>query len=149
MPFREPKRNCLAADQRECPPIARRGGSSYTTHSNHPHKSTKSQKCFVVIGSPASVAVVSPASLLLASVILSLSVAALVAYFRARENAVQRDSIRQRQELDDTICALGTARDAATNTQQNAESARRRDGKTNQQHVPGEQEKITDAGTHL
>ena len=67
----------------------------------------------------------SPASLLLASVILSLSVAALVAYFRARENALQRDSIRQRTALDDTIRALGAAHDAATNTQQNAESARR------------------------
>ncbi len=37
------ERNCCTADQRQCPPIARRGGSSYTTHSNHPHKSTKSQ----------------------------------------------------------------------------------------------------------
>ncbi len=67
----------------------------------------------------------SPASLLLASVILSLSVAALVAYFRARENALQRDSIRQRTELDDTIRALGAARDAATEAQQKAESASR------------------------
>jgi signal transduction histidine kinase len=68
---------------------------------------------------------VSPASLLLASIILSLSVAALVAYFRARENGLRKDSERQRTELDETIRALGTARDAATEAQQKAESASR------------------------
>ena len=67
----------------------------------------------------------SPASLLLASVILSLSVAALVAYFRARENGLLKDAERQRMQLDDTISALGAARDSATEAQQKAESASR------------------------
>ena len=78
-----------------------------------------------MIGSPQSVAVVSLASLLLASVILSLSVAALVAYFRARENGLRKDAERQRTQLDDTIRALGAARDSATEAQQKAESASR------------------------
>ena len=66
-----------------------------------------------------------PASLLLASVILALSVAALVAYFRVREHGLQKDAMRQRTELDETIRALGATRDAATEAQQKAESASR------------------------
>ncbi len=66
-----------------------------------------------------------PASLLLVSIILSLSVAGLVVYFRTREQKLCSEAARQRQELDDTIGALGAARDAATEAQQKAESASR------------------------
>ncbi|WP_373059076.1 sensor histidine kinase [Gemmatimonas sp.] len=66
-----------------------------------------------------------PASLLLVSILLLLSVAGLVVYFRTREQKLRSDATRQRQELDDTIRALGTARDAATEAQQKAESASR------------------------
>ena len=66
-----------------------------------------------------------PASLLLASVILSLFVAGLVAYFRTREQKLRNESTRHRQELDSTIRALGTARDAATEAREKAESASR------------------------
>lgn len=74
---------------------------------------------------PQSVAVLQPASLLLASIILSLSVAALVAYFRVREQRLRKDAARQRRELDNTIRELGAAHDAATEAQQKAESASR------------------------
>ncbi len=66
-----------------------------------------------------------PAPLLLVSVLLSLSVAALIAYFRVREARLHRDGAKQRTELDETIRALGAARDAATEAQQKAESASR------------------------
>ena len=56
---------------------------------------------------------------------LSLSVAALVAYFRLREGRMRSDAARQRQELDDTIGALGAARDAATEAREKAEAASR------------------------